>query len=209
MSQGAVAAIHHAHMVAAGRIERAKLAIDLHGRLRLAKPPPASLFANRQRTHLRGAVERLTHLLRIAVGDDGAIVISHREPQDARLPGHLFQQGLQLRVVHPHSHANARAGLQRADQYAPLLLDSLSGGGRLTTVVADDHRGEQHHQQHYRTGQQPAQRASGSVPGKRFDLHRRVLVISFSLSAGSFSRNHAMFPRGQTCSQTYRLRFSE
>ena len=142
LSQGAVAAIHHAPMVAAGRIERAKLAIDLHGRLRLAKPPPARLFANRQRTHLRGAVERLAHLLRIAVSDDGAIVISHREPQDARLPGHLFQQGLQLRVMHPHSHADARAGLQRADKYAPLLLNSVSGGGRLTTVIADDHRGE-------------------------------------------------------------------
>ena len=143
------------------------------------------------------------------MGDNFTVFIGHREPQDARLPGHLFQQGLQLRMMHTHPHPDARAGLQRADQHAPFLFNGLSGCGRLATVVADDHRGEQHDQQHNRAGQQPAQRASGGVPGERFDLHRRVLVISFSLSAGSFSRNHAMFPRGQSCSQTYRLRLSE
>ncbi|SSM37128.1 Uncharacterised protein [Klebsiella pneumoniae] len=47
LSQGAIAAVHHSHMVAAGRIKRAKMAIDLQRRLRFAKPAPAGLFANR------------------------------------------------------------------------------------------------------------------------------------------------------------------
>ncbi len=51
--------------------------------------------------------------------------------------------------------------------------------------------------------------APAAASGERFDLHRRVLVISFHYLPGSFSRNHAMFPRGQSCSQTYRLRLSE
>jgi len=106
------------------------------------------------------------------MGDDFTVFIGHREPQHSRLPGHLFQQGLQLRMMHTHPHPDARARLQRADQHAPLLLNGLSGGGRLTTVVADDHYGEQHDQQHHCAGQQPAQGVRSGVPGERFDLHR-------------------------------------
>ncbi len=49
-SQGAIAAVHHSHMVAAGRIKAAAMAMDgiLQRRLRFAKPAPAGLrLANR------------------------------------------------------------------------------------------------------------------------------------------------------------------